>query len=53
MVASEDMIPGITGITVRRRSQAFFDSIDPLRTVFTLIDSLNRVSLCLVEDAVH
>jgi hypothetical protein len=24
--------PGFTGITVRRQSQAFFDSIDPQRT---------------------
>jgi hypothetical protein len=26
------LLPGISGITVRRRSQAFFDSIDPKQT---------------------
>jgi hypothetical protein len=29
IAASKEVIHGISGITVRRRSQAFFDSIDP------------------------
>ena len=29
---SKEVVPRISGITIRRRSQAFFDSIDPTRT---------------------
>jgi hypothetical protein len=35
--ASNQVTPGISGITVRRRSQAFFDSIVPNRKLGALV----------------
>ena len=40
-------------IDVRSAGQNGTDVSDPERTVFTLIDSLYRVLLCLVEEAVN